>query len=271
MDRKKYLVILKSVTAVCILAGLYIHVFRYAVPLFRFGTGQESKIVSDTVTFDRIDSIDLDLDVFNVEIKQGDDYSLSYECAEHLRPEFRIDEGKLVISDRKVKNRFFQVGTGLFGKESRMTITLPEDSSLISLSSETDVGNIRVGDISVGEAKFEADTGNISTDGVRATVLTLEADAGNVSVSDSEAKELNIKTDAGNISVDSTSAHQAGVSSDVGNITINGEFGALTGETNVGSIDYNCPSDPAENRVSLTTDVGTIKVNGVDQGSRYSK
>ncbi len=268
MDRKKYLTILTVVTVVCILAGLYIHVVSFAIPLF--GTNKGSgKTVTDTVDITGVNDIDLDLDVFNVDISAGDSYSLSYSCPEAVKPEITTDDKGLHVKSRKNNHFFSPFNLGSLKSDCKMTITVPAGSSLNELSADVDLGNLNVNDLEIIEAELGADTGNINAVGLKTGSVSIDTDAGNVYLGDSTANTLNINTDAGNVRIDKVSAAQADVSSDVGNLDISGDFEILNGESDVGNINYDPADDSKEGRAVLITDVGNVRVNGESRGKKY--
>ncbi len=249
MNKKRYLTILTIITVICILAGLYLHIFSHIFHLFGGPSAGNGNTITDSVDYDGFNSISIDTDVFNVDIRKGDRYNVSYECSEFERPVITNNNGELKITEKNSRHFFVNIGRGM--KDNRLTVTIPESSNLSYASLNTDAGNFIV-------------------DGITVKKMNVKADAGNVNISDSSAGELEIETDAGNVAADNITSEQVTVNTDVGNVSISGKIGILNGDSDVGniSLDYDEGSDC---RVTLTTDVGNITVNGAEKGNKYIK
>ncbi len=249
VKKQTYLTILTIITVICILAGLYLHIFSHMFHLFGMPRAGQGNIVTDSVDYDSISSISIDTDAFNVDIRKGDRCSVSYECSEFEKPVITNNNGELKITEKNSRHFFVNFGSGLM--DNRITVTIPENCNLSSASLNTDAGNFIV-------------------DGISVKNMSVKADAGNVNISDSSAEELEIETDAGNVALDNITLGQTSINTDVGNVSISGKIGILTGDSDVGNISLNY-DEGSDSRVTLTTDVGIITVNGAEKGNKYIK
>ncbi|MCR4590029.1 MAG: DUF4097 domain-containing protein [Lachnospiraceae bacterium] len=270
MDRKKYLGILTAVTIICILAGLYIHIFRHTIPMV-FGFGKGGTEISETVECGEFSRINMELDAFNTEIVRGDGYRVSYSCSELIKPEVKVNGNELSISQKMQKNVFYGVNPGISGKGNQMTITVPEGVSIDYITADTDFGNVNINGVDMTEADLDTDAGNIFLSGTNAKAVDVNTDAGNVTISQSGADSLRLKTDAGNIIIDDSDVKRVELSSDIGNIDISGSFDEISGESSVGNINYDPDNAGQESWVILNTDVGTVRVSGQSYGNKYTK
>ncbi len=125
-----------------------------------------------------------------------------------------------------------------------------------------DVGNIDCEEIAGGT--IATDVGNISVD--KATdAITLNTATGNITLGEASAA-IEIATDAGNVEVGELTGRRFTLQSSTGNIGIN-VFGAGkvdgTAVTSTGSMALGLSKD-LSCRVELSTDTGTISVEGAD-------
>ena len=251
MNKKAYLTVLTIVTVVCILAGLFIHVLRGAIPFMK-NMIKGGKTVSQTVETGAFDSIHLDADMGDVKIITGSDYSVSYEVPDFLIPEVETDDGVLSI---KAKGDAHLIKHGHFNPSMlicKMTVTVPEGTRIAELEADVDMGNLECS-------------------GMDIAIVDLSADMGNISFSNSNVKALTAEADMGNIEISGVTGNTADLGADMGNISLGGTFDVVTGECSMGSIEYNPDDKNRECSVTLKADMGSVVVSGESQGNKYSK
>ena len=127
-----------------------------------------------------------------------------------------------------------------------------------------DVGNVDCRETAVtGAVKIEVDTGDITFDGSAAGV-DAETDVGNVKLllpGPAENWAAQLQTDVGSVTVDGLDQGRQYQSR-------GGQY-PLDAETDVGNVRLTLPG-PAESwAAELQTDVGSVTVDGLDQGRQY--
>ena len=98
MKRAIYLVVITTITIGCVIYGAYN--FSNGGPLFSFGIGDSNKI-EKSVTLEAFERIHVDADVLDFTVKEGATYALDYKGSENMVLSYRVDNGELVISQKK--------------------------------------------------------------------------------------------------------------------------------------------------------------------------
>lgn len=226
MKKGLYIAIISIITVGCIVGGTAYHTYNAGKKFVSFvaeGFGKEvdfetsKNILSDNLSIEKFDSVDIDINVLNTKITVGEDYSVAYDCIEELKPIIEVKNGVLTVSQKNIKK--FHFGDN----RAEMIITVPEKKTLSSLKVrqkvgefnmkelnaedcdiETNVGNIIIKNGNIGKAKFSADTGNIEIKNCEFTCLDCDADVGNVEVSTGSSVadyKIDMNTDVGNVEV----------------------------------------------------------------------
>lgn len=254
MNKKIYLTIIWIITLFAIIAGVVWH--------FRINgakSGGDSTI-SSTMDFSdqEISNLDIDSDISNVSISNGDKCSVYYECPENLVPDISIDGDTLVVTGPKTSRFSF----GDADSHYYMEITIPQNVTLSDIDIEADYGNIELKDISCDSLSIEADAGGIDADSIKASEVKISADLGGVEFDNSNFDYIEIEADAGNISLDNCDFVSGHITADAGNINVNGEFEELGAYCDLGNITVNTESDPDNIELDLKSDIGNVQVNG---------
>lgn len=174
----------------------------------------------------------------NVTITRGTDFSLGLWHDRRENVDCQVRDGVLCItgSVKGTLSAGFQPG--------EISITIPEVAGFYRIQVETDLGDIYMDGVSVGEVELDTDLGDISVSGGTFDLLDCDSDMGDVSVSSVEAARLKCECDCGNIEVIEFDATETELVADLGSVT------AIA----TGSIrDYD---------LELAVDLGEIKVNG---------
>ena len=151
----------------------------------------------------------------------------------------------------------FRVAYGL-GNEPQIetapyvTITVPEGTVLTGIGVTVDVGDVKISRLEVGALHADADVGDLTLQAVTVQgAMDFSADVGNVDCRETAvAGAVKIEVDTGDISFDGSAA-------------------GIDAETDVGNVKLTLPG-PAESwAAELQTDVGSVTVDGLDQGRQY--
>lgn len=246
-----FLIILIIITIISILAGLYIHVFSKMNLNFNFSSTNDTVVIKD-----KINSLEIDFDMGEIEVLYGDELSVNYETLDSLRPNISTAGGALIIksnSENKINFfPFFDINAG------KIKVTLPKNQTLTSARINSDFGEVKLNDIKSNSLSVKIDAGNLELKNSDVPEMKLNSDAGNISLTNTTAKNLNISTDAGNISLDNSSIDYLTASldagnisatastikggtckSDLGNISLNGEIGNVQTSTSLGNVTIN--------------------------------
>lgn len=182
-----------------------------------------------------------------------------------------IEENDSQLKVNIGKRRFFDFSffNINFSRKLQVDVYLP-DKQFNSLVVKNDVGNTNIKDIRVGNLTTKTDVSNLTMENITANSIVAETDVGNLTLNNVHGKLL-AKSDVGSITIHNDKiTDDMDISSDVGKIRItvpqiptNVTFNA---NSSVGSIRVfeekgSYISKNADYIVSMTTDVGSIKVN----------
>ncbi len=134
-----------------------------------------------------------------------------------------------------------------------VTVIIPADAALDSLTLSTDYGNINAASLSLsGNLNAETDSGNISVSSVTAAGnAILSADNGNINLSDVTASKISAETDNGNIA---------------GTGTLDAQV--LIFESELGDIQATLAGAQTEYSIRVKTELGNSNVSNATGGPR---
>lgn len=146
-----------------------------------------------------------------------------------------------------------------------------EDLGLNSLDISLATGNISLVNLNIDhDLIVESSTGNITLSAVTADVVTLKTNTGKIMIDDLDAASLDVDSDTGRIIVETTTIQ--------GEITIESSTGSIAIESTVadgfdissstGDVTITVTS-LSDYRYDLKTDVGVVKVGGINQGTTH--
>lgn len=235
MKKAIYLIIISMITCVCIGLG----VSRHMLGLFSFNIGTSgTKNVSGSEKLEEFSGINIDVDVADVNIVKGEDYSISYEGSDSLEPVVNVTNGVLAVKQKSVK-----VMTDVNSK-CKITVTVPADTKLDDAVFSVDAGKIKVQDLTIRDLVMEADAGNIKLTNCVVERADIDVDAGDIDINDSSIDKSEISADAGNIEAD------------------NIEFDSIEVKADMGNIEMDLPLAYEEYSYDLKVDLGNATVGG---------
>ncbi len=248
------------------------------------------KTVSDTVKTEEFKNIDVDANVVNFSIEEGDEYSVKYELPEELEPTIDVNGDTLRIKSRKdpgVDLKFFDFTNGIHTTKYSIKVIVPKGANIEDLTVLTNAGNIELDGrtfddvdlncnagnvemryITCTSCKISTNAGNVQADKSDLGDLDLDTNAGNVDFDNTVMKNINIETDMGNIDLDDVTFVSGKIDTEVGNVEVDGEYDKLEAESEVGAISAN--SSKEDTVFDISTQIGSVSVNGKSQGRSYS-
>ena len=295
MSRGLYRTLLIIFTILCIIGGTAFHVsrlfFRAVSHLIPFADRLEEEIensdwfdwdddsfitigvngsgeqVQEVWNEDYSDCKKLDLDIIaaNVNIVEGEEFSVKYDGDENLKPEVSLEDDTLKIRQSTAEG----LQWNLDGPTSKITVTVPEDQ-LEELKLEADAGDIDISDLTLDSLDIEANAGEIDLNDITTDDLKLDADAGDINLTDVKADKLTIEVDAGDIELSNVDIRKGEASLSMGNFDYDGgTFKTLSVTVNMGDLHINTDSSLSDYSVDLSCDMGEVRYNGKHEGTSY--
>lgn len=243
MKKNIYITCLVIVTVLCILGGTVFHVTHWlygsSFSLWDWGSGEslDRSRVTYAQTLDAFTDVTIEGCVFDITVQAGSEYALSYDCVAYLVPEIQLESGTLAIIQPSVSH----LGSN---NSCKMTLTVPAGAGLDTLTIYTDVGDIDVSGLTIGYASVAADVGDIEMENCTFTASDMAADVGEIELSRCSLGESTASCDVGDLEITSC------------------DFISLNASADVGEISIRAAGDLSAYRIDLTTDMGSVTVNG---------
>lgn len=229
--KKKYKIVLYTITLVAILIGLYMHVIRFSIG------GALGKNISQDFTGEEVSSIDLNIDAASIKIVYGNEFNVKYNLSRGSDINVELESGKLTVSEESstkiVGIPFLNSDTGV------ITITLPEDTKLDKIDADLAAGNLKIEDIDSEEIAIKSDVGNVKLTEVTTEKLNIDTSVGNVKITDGSADDCTISVKTGNVKIEDCDIETGSCTSQVGNIKISGNVGDLKASSKLGNVKIN--------------------------------
>ena len=258
---------------------------------FGFFGGQ--KMVEAEVDLEPFKSIELEGDVADFSIVEGDDYHVEYKYPSNITVTGNVENDVLKVKVKGKQNS----STGLFVFDKRgintvdttLVVYVPEGTQLDKVDLQINAGNVKISDFNINTLKADCDAANMELSEITSDNVDLVADAGNLEMDDCIFGDCKMVTSAGNISLDhsvvkdleaetsmgrvelfSTTFEKGKINSNLGEISVDGSFNELTAETDMGKISVEC-ENLDEAKLDLSVDLGEITVNGLEKGSHFEQ
>ena len=288
--RKIYIVVISIVTIVCVIIGT-VNYFNGGVFWGEDEYCEYSVSESDGGSeLAQFDSISAQTSVMDLTVVAGDEFRLEYKVPAKSKPEIYVEGGVLVVKQEGQKNGVFSFGNGLKG--CRFVLTVPEGKALDRVDIVSDVGDVSLSGISAREVKAECDVGDLRMEECACDAVSVEGEVGDMDFVGCGLGNFSAVVDIGDINVEECEAVPAYFESDTGDICLERcEFGDVTGNSDVGDVKIaDCAFGNVELEVStgdveiiadwerigeygfeLSTDVGSVEVDGERMKGRYEK
>ncbi len=269
--RKRYVRRLNTVTILVIVVFSISHLVGFLLSGLKgltagiipsvFGKKAATSQIESTDVFD---SIEGKLSVGDLHIVAGDGYSVEIKnYPSGKEPAVDISGGKLKIQSKSSNWSLF---SGDFASDASLVITVP-DTLLVKVEMELDMGSIELEGVKADKMTLEANMGSIALKNCESEELNMDADMGSISLTDVEFTKGSFDADMGAIDLIRVGFGSAECNAGMGSIDVQGSFQELEADCSMGSIDVK--NDVADAKYDLDTDMGSVTVNGTDQGHKY--
>ncbi len=259
MNKKIFMIIITSITIVCIIAGTFYH-FRYTMSDVAkvgksisksikrgfdsesdwdfdkdydedFDAASSDSILPSKHTFTNplpdFDTVSISGNVMGISIKRGNRFEISGSYnKEPLKPSFSVSGGTLRVSQPDYKKKLVTNGN------CKIEIIIPFGTTLDFVDIDVDVGAVSVEGIDITRATIDTDVGAIAFKNVEFSGLTANSDVGAVSLEllhPVSEYNIEVKSDVGGIQINNANVRrkysQAGSSNK--KITIKTDVGGI--------------------------------------------
>lgn len=196
-------------------------------------------------------ALKLDLDVAKVTVTPGDAFRVEYGLCTEPVIETAAD-GTLTIREKAEEHWWDDIHFSQTIKPY-LRVTVPEGTELGLVFVTVDVGDMEISQLTLGALHVDADVGDLKLQALTVQgAAELSADVGNM-----DCREMAV---AGAVKMEA----------DTGDLSFDGSAAGVDADTDVGDVTLTLPGPAADWAMELETDVGSVTVDGADQGKRYA-
>ncbi len=190
--------------------------------IVRGGNGYRIQDKDDKVVkqenLDKFDSIDIKVDLDNIEIIKGDRYAIELEYYKDSNDIiYKVENGKLIVKEPSRNSMInFGFNIGFVYTPSFMKVYVPQDVNLNNLDVHSSNSDIKIKDIKSNTISVKCDYGDTIFEDMAASVFNVEVGNGKLAMKNIKAKEIITENKYGELKVE-------GLESDIfKNVVVNG-------------------------------------------------
>lgn len=171
---------------------------------FVISRGEKELYEQAKTEIDSFKEIDLDLKTATVNLIPSDDYYIEYHVSTTGNFSYKVDDGKLIVSDDNGK--FFNLNFGSLGdlfsednENSYVNIYYPEDTHIGDFNASLDMGSLNMDGLGIKEADIDLDMGSLYMDNCIIEDCQIDLDMGSLHMNDTVVDYLEADLDMGTV------------------------------------------------------------------------
>ncbi len=206
--KKVFMPLLVLVTVLAVIAGILAHMgiknisditnledFDYSFTYTN--DGKDSKLSFSRDIVGDIKTLEVDIALIDVIIKEGDQFNVAYEGKTKYKPDVTTTGNKLVVSQ---KGKFGNASVGINKETGTLTITIPEGTVFDSASIEAAMSKYNIDVLNAKELTFEVAMGEMDVNKAAGDILKVGTQSGDVDI-DCDYTDINVECAMGNIDI----------------------------------------------------------------------
>lgn len=245
---------------------------------------------TETVSLEGISSLELDLDLFDVEVVPGESASLEYTY-HNSKDQLKISkEGTMLRAIAPSQNQNFALSLFSFPTADRMnklTLYLPQGTRFSSLDVDLSVGDVQMSGLTLGSLVADLDLGSLFLTDIDASRISADLSAGELEMVRVKTPSLECDMDLGSSQFQEVTAENMTLDSASGSIELadvhitdklelSSDLGAIEG---TGLITQSLKADSASGAIDLegtfsgesviSSDLGAIEISTALPRNQY--
>lgn len=244
----------------CIFTGALI--FTVALTILDFDFTRLSTQKYDTyieIIDEDFNNISIDVSEAEIVFKESADGKTRVECFEEekVSHDVAVEDGTLKIDVVDSKKWYEHIG--IFFAGAKIIIYLPK-SEYDDTSIKTDIGDIEIRNIDLGEVEISTSTGEIELENISCNNINAKSSTGDINLESVIAKEkFNIKSETGSVEFENSDASEIIVKTSTGDVegTLLSEK-IFNAKTSTGEISI--PKSATGGKCEIRTDTGDIEI-----------
>ena len=202
-------------------------------------------------TLESFSAINIDAGVMAIVIEEGSEFKIEG----HANRKYLMPEISVNRGNLEIKQNKKKPRFSTGYENSRVIITIPGGTELRSIDVDTSVGDLKLNDIVAEDLDLEVDVGKITINNVAFSTLRVENNIGDVRLTpEGDFNSVEINNNVGEISVypkENIKDYKVSLSTDVGDIDVEGQHYKNS---------YNS-SGSSNKKITVNTNVGAINIH----------
>lgn len=210
-----------------------------------------------------VKNINIDVEYGEVVIQRGDSDKIDIKTFNILEERFKwaVEGDTLKV---KYKKGFSLFSFGLFSKNNKIVITLPEGAVYDNVEIDNGTGSMRISDFEAKEIDIDNGVGELKLENVTGEKkVTLKTGTGSVSIDTMTCGDLKIESGVGEVSAKNVKCGDIKASSGVGEFRFEGEInGDADIDNGLGEIRMKLSGNSSDYGFKVDSGIGNVRVNG---------
>lgn len=148
---------------------------------------------------EEFDTLELDIDLGDIEIKNGKEFAIEYALYETVH--YSVKNRKLTVDTKDNALINLNFGFGKKTEDTYITVYVPRDIELEIKEINADMGNVTISDMSLKNVNIDADMGNINLKNVSLNKFYADADMGDIIFEGRATDKIEADADMGTIKI----------------------------------------------------------------------
>lgn len=241
MKRNVWITIITAITVCCVAGGTF---FNLGIRGNRFFLKHGDMISTDS-DLEAFEAVRVDADLMSISVTAGEHFYLSCEYTDGLEPVYEVKNGILSIKQRQYKK------WGINDARCSLSLTIPARTVMDTINVKTAMGDVQLEGISASKCEILNNLGNCTLKKCSFDESDLENNLGEISISDTSLGKAEVNNDMGTVRVDACT------------------FASLDITATMGEAEVDAAQDLGKYDIDLEADLGDVKVNGYNEGTKY--
>ena len=246
---------------------------RFDLKDFKVKTASDDEYVNKTEIVDEFSTIKVITSTIDINIENGDKYSVTYYVPEDKIPEITCENGVLTVDTNESNS--FSIFDFSFISDDRnpyITITTPSTEVGNKLDVRSSTGDIKVAGLGF-DGNIKTSTGDITVDYISSENIETETSTGEFKLSNSIVnRKLTSDTSTGDITLNQNTINYFGAEGSTSDIKVLGsEIDKIDIKTSTGEVELELKGSDSYYSFDLHTSTGDIRLGNQEFEKNYKK
>lgn len=236
-----------------------------------FSYSEKDLIVHEYSKIDSFDKININANISNITIMQGDEYAIEYSL--YTDDVYSIDNNELSLTEHYEDNTL-NIWNLFYPDKSKsfIIVYVPDNITLHQTLLNSSVGDISINHCSINNVSITTSTGNSTLDNITCNELDINSSTGNIDCMGQINEKLVASTSTGNIDASNDLRCNMNLNSSTGNIDVTSRYNSecynINVSTSIGSKNVTKNGGSTLDSANLTlianSNTGNININFLD-------